>query len=306
MSTHSTFTLNSGAKIPALGFGTWRSEPEKVKNAVKEALRIGYRHIDCASVYENQEEVGKALRESDVPRDQIWITSKLWNTEHNPKDVGPACDDTLRKLGIDYLDLYLMHWPVAFKKDGDKFDTSVKHANGKPVLNDVSYVDTWKAMEKLVRDGKTRNIGVSNFNIAQLTTLLAAAEIPPAVNQVEVHPYNQNQKLIDFCKSKGIEVTAYCPIGSTGKPSVMEDPAVKEVAEETGHTPAQVILAWGLQHGTSVIPKSVTPSRIESNFKSDFKLTDAQYQKITNIGTKVRVCEPHDMWGLPEGTLFDE
>ncbi|KAJ1922495.1 Alcohol dehydrogenase [NADP(+)] [Tieghemiomyces parasiticus] len=307
MSAGKTFALNSGDKIPALGLGTWRSETNKVKEAVKAGYNIGYRHFDCAAVYENQDEVGQAFAESKISRDQVWVTSKLWNTEHRPDRVEPALNQTLKALGLDYLNLYLMHWPLAFKKVEGKFCESVKDSNGKPALDEnVSLLDTWHAMEALVAKGKVRNIGVSNCNIAQLTQILEHGKIKPAVNQIEVHPYNPNTKLLQFCKDHGIHVTAYCPIGSTGSPKVLEDPAVLEVAKETGKTPAQVVLAWGIGRGTSVIPKSVTPSRIEENFHGDFQLTDAQAKKISAVTNRVRVCEVRDTWNLKSDSLFGD
>ncbi|RKP34283.1 NADP-dependent oxidoreductase domain-containing protein [Dimargaris cristalligena] len=292
MASGRTFKLNSGSEIPALGLGTARAKENAVREAVEVAYRAGYRHFDCAALYANQDEVGEAFRNLSIDRPNTWVTSKLWNTEHRPEDVGPACDATLRQLGLDYLDLYLIHWPVAFRRDGTKFCTSLKDSEGTPIRDEtVSMVDTWKAMEKLVQAGKVRHIGVSNFNIPQLEYLQSIASIPPAVNQVEIHPYCQNRKLLEYCRANGIHLTAYCPLGSIGKPSVLDDPAIQAVAQETNRSPAEVCLAWGIQRGYSVIPKSVTPMRIRDNFQDDLRLTDSQMKRISDIDHTVRACD---------------
>ncbi|RSL55378.1 hypothetical protein CEP54_009412 [Fusarium duplospermum] len=246
LQTH--FTLNIGAKIPAVGFGTWQAPPGQVEKAVEIALRSGYRHIDCASIYRNEVEVGDGIRKSGVPRSDIFITGKLWNTKHAPEDVEKGLDKTLKDLGTEYLDLFLMHWPVAFKSGDDWF----------PIDSDG-----------LLETGKVRAIGVSNFTKDRLDKLLSKTTTVPAVNQIEAHPYLQQPELFDYCKSKGIQIAAYSPLGNnqTGEPRTVDDPLVAELGKKLGLDIGQVLYSWGVQRGSVVLPKSVTPSRIESNLQ---------------------------------------
>ncbi|KAJ1979986.1 Alcohol dehydrogenase [NADP(+)] [Dimargaris xerosporica] len=306
MASQRAFTLYTGAKMPAVGLGTWRSESQQVINAIKTAYGLGYRHFDCAMVYENEHEVGEGFTNCNLARDKVFITSKLWNTEHQPDRVPEACETTLKALKCQYLDLYLMHWPLAFVKDSSKPVTSVKDANGHPVLDSkVTLADTWKAMETLVEEGKTRHIGVCNFTVNQLKQLLSSCKIKPAVVQIEIHPYCPNEEMIEFCKHHGIHVTAYSPLGSMGEPRVRDDPVVQEVAKSTGRTPAQVLLAWGVQRGTSVIPKSVHIERLKENFDDTFTLSQADMDKLSSISTRARFCDVRGIWGLPKDALFD-
>jgi len=184
MALNRSFTLNTGAKIPAVGFGTWQAAPHEVEDAVEIALKAGYRHLDCAAIYRNETEVGLGIKKSGVPREDMFITTKLWNSKHDPKDVEPALDQSLKDLGVDYVDLYLMHWPVAFAP-GDRFFPL--DDKGVFKLSDIHFNETWKAMEALLKTGKTRAIGVSNFNIRRLKELLSSSKVVPAVNQVEAH-----------------------------------------------------------------------------------------------------------------------
>ncbi|KAK1624430.1 NADP-dependent oxidoreductase domain-containing protein [Colletotrichum phormii] len=264
LATH--FTLNTGAKIPAVGFGTWQAGAHEVERAVETALRSGYRHIDCAAIYRNEAEVGEGIRKSGVPRSEIFVTGKLWNTKHAPEDVESGVDKTLKDLGTDYLDLFLMHWPVAFKPSDKWFPID---SNGVFELADIDPAETWAAMEKLVQSGKVRAIGVSNFTKQRIEDLLTKTKTVPAVNQIEAHPYLQQPDLLEFCKSKGIQLAAYSPLGNnqTGEPRTVDDPLVGELGKKLGIDGGQLLAIWGVQRGTVVLPKSVTPSRIESNFK---------------------------------------
>ncbi len=307
-----TFSLRNGDRMPALGLGTWKSEPGEVGSAVREALRVGYRHVDCSPIYFNESEVGEALaasfRDGIVAREELWITSKLWNDRHAPEDVIPALRQTLTDLRLDYLDLYLVHWPVVLRK-GVTFPES---GTDFLPLSEVPLEATWRSMERAVDEGLVRHIGVSNFSAAKVGALADAARIPPEVDQVELHPYLQQNDLLAFCAARGVRVTAYSPLGSRdrpdrlrepGEPVLLEDPVIAEIARETGATPAQVLIAWALERGTSVIPKSVNPARIRENFEAaSLTLPEHAMARIAALDRHRRYIEG-DIWAM-EGSPY--
>ena len=291
-----TLQFKNGDHMPILGLGTWKSDPGDVYKAVKEALRVGYRHIDCAHIYGNEVEVGQALSESisdgTVTRDQLWITSKLWNDSHDPIHVQPGLDTTLKNLQLDYLDLYLIHWPVALR-NGAGFPFG---ADDLVPLETLPIADTWAAMEKLIDAGTCRHLGVSNFSVAKVKSLLESARIKPEMNQVELHPYLQQSALVEFCQTNGVHVTAYSPLGSGDRPDslkaadepvLLENEAIATIAQEHNVTPAQVLIAWAIHRGTAVIPKSVAPSRIQQN------LAAAEVSLTTENLKTIEECDRH-------------
>ncbi|KAJ5632418.1 hypothetical protein N7490_008757 [Penicillium lividum] len=297
MSLGRTYKLNSGYEIPAVGLGTWLSKPDEVENAVEHALRSGYRHIDAAACYQNENEVGNGWKKSGVPREEIFITSKLWNTHHHPDHVEEGLNQTLKDLQTDYVDLYLMHWPVAFEHTNETI-TPIDPVTKRFRLADVPVADTWAVLEKLVATGKIRSLGISNFTIDATKKLLETAKIVPATNQIEAHPYLQQPELTKFLKEKNILITAYSPLGNNtfGLARVVDDPAVAEIAKKLNKDPAQLLISWAIQRGTAVLPKSVTPSRIESNFQ-DFVIPDAEFEALNKLDRNARYNYPF-RWGI--------
>jgi len=295
-----TIPLNNGLSMPALGLGTWKSKPGEVKAAVEAAIDAGYRHIDCAFVYQNEKEVGEALTKKiseGIKREDLFITSKLWNTKHAASDVRPALEGTLKDLQLNYLDLYLIHWPIGWRAGEEIFP---KDSQGKLVYSEVHFNESWPEMEKAVDDGLVKSIGLSNFNSKQIDEVCSAARIKPSVLQVECHPYLIQEELINHCKKLNIVFTAYSPLGSPdrpwakdGEPSLLEDPKLLEVGKKYNKTPAQVCIKWQIQRGVSVIPKSVTASRIKQNSDIfDFELTANDMKLVDSFHRGWRACLP--------------
>ena len=262
MSEVPNITLNDGNTIPQLGFGVFQIEPGDTAEAVSKALEIGYRHIDTAEMYGNEKEVGEGIRNAGLDRGEVFITSKLNNSFHEPEDARQAFETTLSDLGFDYVDLFLIHWPL-------------------PTLYDGDFVSTWKVMEEFHNDGRARSIGVSNFQPDHLDRLASETDTVPAVNQIEVHPYFTNEAVREYGQDHGIVTEAWSPIAQGG---VLEDSTITQIAEKVSKTPAQVVLRWHIQRGDIVFPKSVTPSRIQENFELfDFELSQDDMQEISAL-----------------------
>lgn len=297
--------------MPAVAYGTWtvwQTKPGEVYAAVKVAIEAGYRHVDCAWVYDNEEEVGQAVAEKiadgTIKREDIFITTKIWDTHHSRERVKLNVEKSLKKLKLSYLDLALVHWPTSFKEGDDNFP---KNENGKIIFAYHDLInETWKGMEDLVEAGLARNIGVSNFNSQQIQRVLDAAKIKPASLQVEINPTFSNEKLVEFAKSKGIIVSSYASLGAPGRPwkesndpCAIGDPVVTTIASKKGKSPAQVILRWHLQRGLAVCVKSVTPERIRQNVGVfDFELTKEEMAQISGLNKNFRlykqpICEEH-------------
>ncbi|KAI0692897.1 Aldo/keto reductase [Cytidiella melzeri] len=295
--------LNNGTEIPAIGLGTWQSKPEEVIAAVEYALKHGYRHIDCAFAYGNEKEVGEGIRRSGVPRSEIFITSKLWCTWHH--DVEGALDQSLASLGVDYLDLYLVHWPVHLNPRGNHSHFPTKEDGSRDVVTDWPISKTWEQMEAVLAKGKTKAIGVSNFSEKILEQLLPTAKVVPAVDQIELHLYNPQHDLISYLKSKGIVPQAYSPLGSTNSP-LFEDEVAKKIAHGHNLQPSDILLGYLLAKDIVVLPKSVTPARIGTNFdgaiaayKALTKEEVEELDKVAASGKQKRIIMP--AWGVDLG-----
>ncbi|KAG8727108.1 hypothetical protein FRC11_013899 [Ceratobasidium sp. 423] len=304
MALNRSFTLNDGRVIPAIGLGTFLSKPDEVTKSVEIAVNVGYKHFDLATCYQNEHEVGIALSNlkkanPNFKREDLWLTGKTWNSFHRQEHITKGLDQTLKDLGTDYLDLYLVHWPVHFKPEPSpdgKNAVNLNPLSTNPANPDVpeialdtelSSTEVWKSMIKLRETGKVKSIGVSNFPVRILKTIIAETGVVPAVNQVEAHPLLLQDDLVEYCKEQNIHISAYAPLGNNlqGEVRIIDHDVVKKLAAELGKTPAQVLIAYGVKRGYSVLPKSVTESRIRSNFE-DFELPDDAYNQLVELGRK--------------------
>ncbi|SOE54350.1 Aldo/keto reductase [Burkholderia sp. OK233] len=283
---------HGGGRMPAVGFGTLISDVATTASATRDALEVGYRHFDCAERYRNEREVGGALQVGlavgGIAREEIFVTTKLWNSNHRPERVEPAFEASLERLGLDYLDLYLIHTPFAFQP-GDEQDPRDEHGD---VLYDkgVTLLDTWRAMEDLVDHGRCRAIGRSDITLNELLPLYESVRIKPAVVQVEAHPYLPETELREFCKEKEIVFLAFAPLGHGIKPGPLDDPVISQIAARVGKTPAQVLLAWAVQRGTAVLTTPKTAARARENFDISALTADA-FDEINRIQTRQRFNE---------------
>ena len=297
---HAKIQLNYGnGQIPALGCGTLIPDRAETRRATQDALEAGFRHFDCAERYQNEREVGEGLRAGiaaeGLSREDLFITTKLWNSNHRPERVEPACQASMDKLGLAWLDLYLIHTPFAFKP-GDDQDPRDEHGN---VIYDhgVTLLQTWEAMEELVDQGKCRAIGLSDCGVEDLLRIFESARIKPSVVQVESHPYHPQAELLETCNDKGIVLLAFAPLGHGMRPGPLEDPLILEIARHVNQSPAQVLLAWAIQRGTAVLTTPRTPARAHENFNISAIPEDA-FQEINQIATRQRL-NTVDTTGVP-------
>lgn len=306
--------------MPILGLGTWKSKTGIVYDAIREAIRIGYRHFDCARIYNNEAEIGVALADAiaagDVSREDLWITSKLWNDAHARQDVIPALQSALAHLKLDYLDLYLVHWPIAFEPTADSQSSKIVIAPAEK----YPIAETWNGMEECVAKGLTTHIGVSNFSIPKLEALINSSVIRPEMNQVELHPLLAQQSLVDYCHKNHIHLTAYAPLGSkdrsaglkrSDEPDLLTNPVIQDIGLRRGMTPAQVLIRWSIERGTSVIPKSVNPERLQQNLDSvNFNLGEGDMDAIARLDQHNRFIDAgfwmHEGSSLTVQSLWDE
>jgi len=275
--------------MPALGFGTLIPDPTDTINATKAALEAGFRQFDSAERYRNEKQVGEAMqevfKEGKIKREDVFIATKLWNSNHRPERVKPAFDASLHRLQLDYLDLYLIHTPFAFQP-GEEQDP--RDENGKVIYDDgITLLDTWRALESLVDDGRCKAIGLSDVNVEKTKEIFEAARIKPAVIHVESHPYLPEWELLEFCKQNGIALQAFAALGHSSEPRLLDDPVITSIAKRVNKTPAQVVLAWAVQRGTALLTTSKTPSRIKENFDISTLPEDAMIQ-INGIQTRQR------------------
>jgi diketogulonate reductase-like aldo/keto reductase len=299
---------NGSGKIPAVGFGTLIPGPVATRQSAKTALEVGFRHLDCAERYRNEEAVGEAMqdvfRTGKILREDVFVTTKLWNTNHRPERVKAAFDGSRRRLRLDYVDCYLIHTPFAFQP-GDEQDP--RDASGRVVYDSgVTLLETWQALERLVDDGYCGSIGLSDITLEKLREIVPAARIKPAVVQVESHPYLPEWDLLNFCREHGIVFQAFAALGHAVEPRLLDDPVIKEIAQRLGKTPAQVALAWAVQRGTALLTTSTTPDRILENFDISTLPQDAMQEIRDSITTTVRfnaVVETGVPGFIPPGQL---
>ncbi|WP_411960761.1 aldo/keto reductase [Pseudomonas mandelii] len=285
------FPLNHGSgAMPAVGFGTLFRDLSVTTQAVKDALEAGFRHFDCAERYRNEEQVGVAFKEmldaGKVRREDLFVTTKLWNTNHRPERVAPAFEASCRRLQVDYIDCYLIHTPFAFQP-GDNQDP--RDEEGHVIYDDgVTLIETWRALERLVDEGRCKSIGLSDITLEKLREIVEVARIKPAVVQVEAHPYLPEWELLEFCKEHGIIVLAFAPLGHGMEPNVLEEPVITQIAQRVQKTPAQVALAWSVQRGVAFLTTSATPSHIRENFDISTLPQRAMIEIQEDITTRIR------------------
>ncbi len=307
-----TLKFQNGDELPILGLGTWKSEPGQVRQAVYWAIEAGYKHIDCAKIYQNEKEVGEgiaqAIKDGLVTRDDLFVTSKLWNNAHHEDEVRLAAEGTLKDLGLEYLDLYLVHWPIAFREGV----TFAKVRDDFYTYDEIPLGETWKAMQSLKGSGLVRHIGVSNFNQHKLEELKAVGGQQPEMNQVEMHPFLPQYGLVEYCTSRNILMTAYSPLGSPDSrskqhendPKLLTDSKVLAIAGKHGVTAGQVLIAWSISRNIAVIPKSINQGRITQNFQaSALELSEEDLTQLNDIGTSHRFVDGTFFTG--EGSPYD-